>query len=125
MPNTSIDNSNSILNTIKKMLGLDPTYTAFDTDIVVHINSAFMMLNQLGVISRGYHITGDSETWANALGSEVYDYESIKDYIYIKVRLLFDPPQTGFVTEALKQNLSEIEYRLVLQKEIKEETNDN
>ena len=84
----------SILNTIKKMVGVDSTYTAFDTDIIVHINSTFSTLNQLGVgPSTPFHISDSTATWSQFMGTNLA-IESVKSYIYAKVKLAFDPPTT-------------------------------
>ena len=105
----------SILNTIKKMLGLDANYTAFDTDIIVHINSALMTLTQLGVGSpSGFSITSSLATWQDFIGTTT-DLEAIKSFIYLKTRLAFDPPATSFVLEAIKAMISEYEWRINVQ----------
>ena len=105
----------SILNTIKKMLGLDANYTAFDTDIIVHINSALMTLTQLGVGSpSGFSITSSLATWQDFIGT-ASDLEAIKSFIYLKTRLAFDPPATSFVLEAIKAMISEYEWRINVQ----------
>lgn len=107
----------SILNTIKKMLGMDAEYTAFDTDIIVHINSCFMKLNQLGVgPDTPFFITGKDETWTSFFGGND-DIEAAKTYIYINVKLVFDPPTSSFVVEALKEMEKEYEWRLMAQVE--------
>ena len=102
----------SILNTVKKMLGLDADYTAFDVDIIVLINSALMTLNQLGVgRKKTFSITGPDETWSELL-DERDDMESVKTYVYLKTRLMFDPPATSFVADAMAKQCDEIEWRL-------------
>lgn len=109
--------NDSILNTIKKMLGMDAEYTAFDTDIIVHINSCFMKLNQLGVGPKTpFIITGKDETWTSFFGGKG-DVEAAKTYIYINVKLVFDPPTSSFVVEALKEMEKEYEWRLMAQVE--------
>lgn len=107
----------SILNSIKKMLGIDADYDAFDTDILVNINSTFMTLRQLGVgPDGGYSITGPDETWADFLGDRT-DLQAVKSYMYLKVRLLFDPPSSSFVLDSMDRQIKEFEYRLNLQAE--------
>ena len=104
--------NDSILNDIKKLLGLDQTYTIFDTDIIIHINSVFMILNQLGVGPEdGYKITGSSNVWSEFTDDELL-FESVKSYIYLKVRLLFDPPQNSSHLQAIQSQISEFEWRL-------------
>ena len=108
---------NSILSTIKKMLGLDADYDAFDTDIIIHINSALMNLMQMGVgPSTGFSINGDFETWPEFFGTYT-DLQGVKTYIYLKVRLVFDPPSTSFVIDAIQKQIAELEWRLNIQTE--------
>lgn len=106
----------SILSTIKKMLGIEDDYTHFDTDIIIHINTIFTILNQLGVgPPEGFSITDNTSKWADfkVHGS----MESIKTYIYLRVRLLFDPPSNSFLVEAIKNQIQELEWRLNVQAE--------
>lgn len=110
----------SIKNTIKKMLGLEADYTAFDTDIVFFINSAIMELSQLGVCSPDFQITEDgNEDWNDLLGDSSLNglLNGAQKYIYIKVRLVFDPPNSGYVTSVLQEELKEITFRLNVQVE--------
>lgn len=107
----------SILVTIKKMLGLDANYDAFDTDVIVLINSALMTLMQADVGPKtGFRITGYDESWDEFLTNEVL-LEAAKQYIYMKVRLIFDPPTSGTAVEALKQASEETLWRLIAQAE--------
>lgn len=102
----------SILQSIEKLLGLENSYTAFDTDLIIHINSVFMILNQLGVGPEdGYRITGSLNTWSEFTDDEL-QFESVKSYVYLKVRLLFDPPQNSAHLNAIQQSISEFEWRL-------------
>lgn len=111
----------SVLETIKKMLGITEDYTHFDTDIMVHINTVFMTLNQLGVgPEEPPVITGGMETWTTTLG-ERKDIEAIKTYVYLKVRILFDPPTSSFVLDSMKNLASELEWRLRTQAELNKE----
>jgi hypothetical protein len=101
----------SILLSIKKLLGLDEDYTVFDSDIIIHINSAFTILYQLGVgPSEGFRIIDDTAEWSDFFG---LDIELVKTYIYLKVRLIFDPPQSSFLIEAYNKQIAEFEWRLV------------
>lgn len=103
----------SILTTIKKMLGIEENYEAFDTDIMVHINSVFMTLHQLGVGPRkGFSISGTRETWGNFISRDKNLLNGVKTYIYLKVRLLFDPPTNSFTIEAINRQITELEWRL-------------
>lgn len=105
----------SILITIKKMLGLAEDYDVFDEEIKVHINSVFMYLNQLGVgPDTPYGITGASETWPQFTPT-VDDANALKTYMYLRVKLIFDPPNTSFVLKALQEQITELEWRLNVQ----------
>lgn len=111
----------SILTSIKKLLGIEAEYTQFDTDIIIYINSALMMLNQLGVgPEEGFIITDDSETWSDYLG-EGSNYESAKTYILLNTRLVFDPPASSVIVEAFERMKKELEWRLAVQAEEVEE----
>lgn len=102
----------SILNDIKKLLGLDTTYTVFDQDIIIHINSVFMILRQLGVgPEEGYKITGTSNVWSEFTNDDIF-IESVKTYVYLKVRLIFDMPQNSSLVQAIQTQISELEWRL-------------
>lgn len=102
----------SILTTIKKMLGLDVDYDAFDVDVVTHINTALMTLQQLGVgPEEGMFITGQDETWADFFAPNQM-LEAVKTYIYIQVRKIFDPPTNSFVLDSLSKTAEMLEYRL-------------
>lgn len=108
---------NSILISIKKLLGIDKDYVQFDQDIIININSALMSLMQLGVGPQsGFKISGEEETWNDFIGERM-DLESVKTYIYLKVRLTFDPPQSSYLIENIKEQLKEIEWRLNFQVE--------
>lgn len=107
----------SILISIKKMLGITKEYDHFDNDIIMHINSVFMILNQLGVgPSSGFTITGEYETWDTFL-PEGQNLEAVKSYMYMKVRLLFDPPSSSIVMECMNRMISELEWRLKVEAE--------
>lgn len=102
----------SILDSIKKLLGFDPQYTAFDLDVIVHINSALATLNQLGVGPvEGFIVTDRTNTWSSFV-SELMQRSLVKNYVYIKTRLIFDPPSTSFTISALDGLAKEIEWRL-------------
>lgn len=107
----------SILTSIKKLLGIPEEYTQFDVDIIMHINSVFMTLQQLGVgPSEGFSISDHMSTWKDYLGDST-NLEAVKSYIGLKVRLLFDPPLSSSVIECMKQLASEYEWRLNVQVE--------
>ena len=102
----------SILTSIKKLLGIAEEDTSFDQDIVMHINAVFTILAQLGVGPEGgFSIEDDSAIWEDFIGTDPR-LNSIKTYIYMKVRMMFDPPTIGSVAEAMNKNISELEWRL-------------
>lgn len=107
----------SILDSTKKILGIDKDDTAFDVDILMHINSVFSTLSQLGIGPvTGFAIEDASTTWDEFLSGDLH-LNSVKTYIYLRVRLLFDPPTTSFTIDAMKQQLQELEWRLNVQRE--------
>ncbi len=102
----------SILTSIKKMLGITEDYKHFDADLIMHINSVFMILNQLGVGStKGFTIKGEDEMWTDFI-SENPQLELVKSYMHLKVKLLFDPPLGSAVIEVMNRQISEFEWRL-------------
>lgn len=110
--------TDSILLTIKKMLGIAQEYNAFDIDLIVNINSVFLTLNQLGVGPEDpYRIDGAEESWADFLGDQRKNLAGVETYIYQKVRLLFDPPTNSFLVDAMQKQCEEFEWRLRLQAE--------
>lgn len=105
----------SILDSIKKILGMPPDYDAFDTDLVIHINSVFGILAQLGVGPEGgFSISDNTTLWKAYLGDSK-DLEMVKSYIALKVRLVFDPPTIGAVMDAMREQIREFEWRLNVQ----------
>ena len=107
----------NILDSIKKLLGIDEADLNFDQELIMHINSVFMVLNQLGVGPvNGFKISSNDEVWADFVGTRL-DIESVKSYIYLKVRLLFDPPQNSFLVGAIEKQIEENEWRLQVQVE--------
>lgn len=102
----------SILISIKKMLGIAEDYEHFDTDLIIHINSVLMVLKQLGVgPEEGFSITGPTETWDQFLTNPT-QIDLAKSYIYLKVKLIFDPPLGSAVMEAINRQIQEFEWRL-------------
>lgn len=109
----------SILTTIKKMLGLDPEYDAFDTDVIIGINSSLLSLNQLGIgTAKKFSITGKMETWTDFLGDDVDEYDAAKSYIYFGVKSAFDPSSSSVVSQAQNELMKQLEWRLLVQSEI-------
>ena len=105
-------NMDSVLESVKKMLDIDPDYDAFDPELIIHINSALGVAKQVGVqLNPDFIIYDSSKTWSEV----VQDPEAIplvKSYIYLKVKLIFDPPNTGVLHEAMERQIQEFEWRL-------------
>lgn len=102
----------SILVSIKKLLGIAEDYTHFDPDIIMHINSAFSVLTQLGVgPPEGFRIDDDVKTWTDFI-SDTIRLDAVKSYVYLKVSLMFDPPTSSAVLSAKERQISELEWRL-------------
>lgn len=102
----------SILTSIKKLLGISEDYDYFDQDIIMHINAAFMVLTQLGVgPSEGFLITDDTDTWSDFIDDST-NLGSIQSYVYMKVKLMFDPPQNSFTVDSMTKLVNELEWRL-------------
>ena len=104
----------SILNTIKKMLNVHEDDKSFDTEIITLINNTFTTLYQIGVgPTKGFFITGVDEKWNEFIpDADDISINSVKTYIYLKVRLVFDPPSSSSVMEAINKNVNELEWRL-------------
>ena len=102
----------SILTSIKSALMIDETAEHFDKTLIMHINSVFMILTQLGLgPESGFRIKDKQDTWADFLEDRI-DLESLKTYIYQKVRLIFDPPQMGYLVDSIERSCTEFEWRL-------------
>ena len=102
----------SILTSVKKMLGIDEAYTHFDTDIIMHINSIFNVLTQIGVGPEdGYQIQNADDLWSDFLGDTKL-LNTVKSYMYLRVKLLFDPPATSSAGESLRKIADEFEWRI-------------
>lgn len=102
----------SILTSIKKLLGIEEEYTQFDADIIMHINTVFLNLTQLGVgPSEGFLIEDDTAIWEDFIGDSS-QLQAVKTYMYLKVKLLFDPPLSSSVTESMNRMIAELEWRL-------------
>ena len=102
----------SILTSVKKMLGIAEEYTHFDPDLIMHINTVFAILNQLGVgPSYGFRIEDADDEWEDFINDEVA-LEPVKTYVAMKVKLLFDPPTSSAVMESTNRLVNELEWRL-------------
>ena len=103
----------SILTSIKKMLGIHEDHEYFDADIIMHINTVFTILTQLGVgPSKGFMIEDETTTWDEFLPEDSNLLASVKTYMFLKVKLLFDPPLSGTVMESFNRQINELEWRL-------------
>lgn len=104
---------NSILNDVKAMLGMTSDYDSdFDIQLILHINTIFSVLTQLGVgPADGYSITSDHNTWDEFIGENL-KLSDVKTLVYLRVRLIFDPPTTGAVMESYNKTISELEWRI-------------
>lgn len=102
----------SILDTIKKLLGIDPSDTSFDSDVIVHINTVLFVLYQLGVGPRdGFFISDSRARWADYIGADT-SLEAVKTYMFLRVKSLFDPTSSSVVSESYDRTVSELEWRL-------------
>ena len=102
----------SILTSVKKLLGIAEEYEHFDADLIMHINTVFMILNQLGVgPSEGFSIQDASAVWSDFM-PVTSKTEAVKSYIHLKVKLLFDPPASASVLESYNRLINELEWRL-------------
>lgn len=112
----------SILNSVKKALGPTENYTYFDPELIMFINSCFSVLTQLGVgPSEGYRIESDADEWSDFTDDDA-KLEMVKTYVYLSVRLVFDPPQHGSLLDAMEKQKKELEWRLNVAVDPKEET---
>lgn len=102
---------NSILVSVKKILGITAEYTHFDPELIMHINTVLGILTQIGVGESYFSITDDSATWSDFFG-ESTDLELIKSYVGMKVRMLFDPPQSSIISSVYEKTISELEWRI-------------
>ena len=103
----------SILTSIKKLLGIEEDDKSFDLDIITFINSLLFILTQAGVgPSSGFRIDGDQQTWNDFIPEEKGNFELVKSYIYMKARLIFDPPTNSTVLQSYKEMIAEFEWRL-------------
>lgn len=101
----------SILTSVKKMLGMTDDYTAFDMDIIIHINSVFVTLYELGVGDKAFSISDKSTKWSEFIGDS-RNLDLVKTYMYLKVRLIFDPPSSSAALQAMQELAKEFEFRI-------------
>lgn len=122
MPN--ITTEESILNSMKKLLSMPQDYTAFDTDLIIHINSYISMLRSMGVGKNGVTVTDATTTWDDLLGTQEslnialsdssYDLKDVPSWMYTKLRLIFDPPANSFVVSSLNDLCKELEFHIYM-----------
>lgn len=110
-----IDNE-SILMSIKRLLNVDPEEIHFDTDIGTFINSEFMTLSQLGIGKEGFYITDADTRWTD-FSDDKSLIQAVKEYVYLRVRMVFDPPASSIVADAYNSKIAELQWRLNLQTE--------
>ena len=114
----------SILTSVKKMLGIAEEYEAFDQDIIMHVNSAFSTLNQIGAgPDEGFSIEDSTKQWADYSDNQKL-INMIKPYVYRKVRVAFDPPTNSTAVDSIKQAIAEDEWRINLEVDKKENQNE-
>lgn len=110
-------NMDSILTTIKNLMGIPESATEFDGAIIIYINREINVLRQLGVgPNEGYRVTSAEQTWADYIGDDPR-LDPVKDAIHMRTKILFDSPQSAIVLECLKEQLKEAEWRLSMEKE--------
>lgn len=116
--------SDSILTSIKKVLGIDEGLTVFDVDVQMHTNSALSKLTQIGVgPEHGFAISGPGETWADFVGNDPR-LNSVKTFVFLSVKLVFDPPPTSYLISAYKEQIDEISWRLAAKHELDQDDPD-
>lgn len=109
-------NKDSILLSIKKLLGLTDDYNEFDDDIIMHINTVLANLVQIGVGPKdGYFIEDENAKWNDFL-PDINTLHQVKSFVYLKVRLLFDPPSNSVLTDSINRQIAELEWRMYTQK---------
>jgi hypothetical protein len=103
--------TDSILDTVKKTIGIDPENTAFDIDITTALNSVLTILRQLGVETGITRVNDNSSTWTELI-PEKYDLDTVKSYVCLRVRMLFDPPTSSGISTAIQEQIKELEWRI-------------
>lgn len=108
----------SILTSTKKILGLDADYTAFDHDVITHINATFFTLTQLGIgPPTGFMIEDAEAEWTDYIPDDDLQLNAVKSYMYLKVRQIFDPPTTSYLINSMERQIAEFEWRLNVSRE--------
>ena len=111
-----MDMTESILTSIKKLLGIEESYTHFDPDLIMHINSVFSILRQMGVgPAEGFAIADEDQEWKDFLGGNPAAFSFVRTYMHLKVKLIFDPPLSSAAIDAINQQIKELEWRLYVE----------
>jgi len=120
----TIELEDSILNTTKSLLGIQKEYTHFDQEIILSINSALMVLSQLGLGPEGgYRIKDKDNKWIEFIDERI-DLESVKTSVFLRVKLMFDPPATSYLQTLIHKQMEELEWRLMTQVEQEDRNNE-
>lgn len=105
----------SILNDIKQLLGIPIDDDSFDTDIKIHINTITPGLGQMGIgPTNGFIVLDDDQQWSEYINSDTINLEGVKTYLYLKIKLIFDPPTNSTTIDAINKSISELEWRMML-----------
>lgn len=110
--------TDSILTSIKKLLGIVESDTSFDSELIMLINSALMVIMQEWYgMDHAFRIEDKTATWDDLLGEEEVDYEGVKQYIFLRVKMIFDPPNNSSVIEAMRKEMEDLEWRMYVWKD--------
>lgn len=108
----------SILTSVKKLIGIDKEDTAFDPDVIMHINSSFLVLSQLGVgPDEGFYINDDTAVWTDFISNNMLLLNYVKTFVYLKAKLVFDPPSSSIAVQSMQEMVEEHEWRIVHENE--------
>ena len=108
----------SILTSVKKLIGTDKEDTAFDPDVIMHINSSFLVLSQLGVgPDEGFYINDDTAVWTDFISDNMLLLNYVKTFVYLKAKLVFDPPSSSIAVQSMQEMVKEHEWRIVHENE--------
>lgn len=109
---------NSILTSVKKLIGIAEDDDAFDTDVIMHINSSFLVLSQLGVgPDEGFYINDDTAVWTDFIPDNMLLLNYVKTFVYLKAKLVLDPPSSSIAVQSMQEMVSEHEWRIVHENE--------
>lgn len=113
-----MNDMDSILVSVKKLIGIDEDDDAFDADLIMHINSSFLVLSQLGVgPDEGFYINDDSAVWTDFISDNMLLLNYVKTFVYLKAKLVFDPPSSSIATQSMQEMVREHEWRIVHENE--------